>query len=119
MKIVLFILGTVLLFLLGSFSARLIIKDRASRSVSVMNTFRANTSFIGSPLAAAIAGDAGSTAMVATLLIAIPFFNLFTVIAFMPQHGGNGKSLIFSSLNRYVPIIFYYRKFAGKKIIVL
>lgn len=90
--------GTVLLFLLGSFSARLIIKDRASRSVSVMNTFRANTSFIGIPLAAAIAGDAGSTAMVATLLIAIPFFNLFTVIAFMPQHGGNGKSLIFSSL---------------------
>ena len=50
--------GTVLLFLLGSFSARLIIKDRASRSVSVMNTFRANTSFIGIPLAAAIAGDA-------------------------------------------------------------
>ena len=73
-------LGTLILIGLGWLSGKLLIKDSFDRPVCIMETFRANTAFIGLPLAAALGGPSGTIAMATTLIVATPIFNIMTVI---------------------------------------
>lgn len=84
--------GTTLLFILGFLSGKLLISDKEHNlGVSAMTVFRANTAFIGIPLATAIGGPEGTAAMSVSLLIAVPFFNLYTIIAFNRSNACGGR----------------------------
>lgn len=85
-------IGTTMLFILGFLSGKLLISDKEHNlGVSVMTVFRANTAFIGIPLATAIGGPEGTAAMSVSLLIAIPLFNLYTIIAFNKSRVGESR----------------------------
>lgn len=90
--------GTTILFLLGYCSAKLLLPAGPKRSVSIMNSFRANTAFIGIPLATALGGTTGTAVMASTLIVAMPFFNLYTFLSFPQREGKSRREAVLSSL---------------------
>lgn len=89
--------GTTLHFLLSYASAKLLLPSGPKQSVSIMNSFRANTAFIGIPLATALGGTAGTAVMASTLIVAIPFFNIFTYLSFPQSQGKTRRQAVLSS----------------------
>lgn len=85
---------TILLFLVGIPTMRLIFKDNRQRSVMLQGIFRANYALIGLPLAKALFNEEGE--MMASLLSAfiVPIFNILAVICLNIYAAGDRKPSI-------------------------
>lgn len=105
--------GTTTLFLLGLVSAKLLLPPGPKQSVSIMNSFRANTAFIGIPLATALSGSTGTAVMASTLLIAAPFFNLYSYLSFPQRCEETRSRALYSTLKLLITSPVILSCFAG------
>ena len=91
--LMIYCLGMVfLLFVLGLVLALLTTKDPRRRGPIWQCTLRSNFAIIGMPLAAALGGDAAIAVAAMVVAVAVPAFNVLSVIAlsvFVPQSGGS------------------------------
>lgn len=81
-----------IIFLVGLGVTVLTTKDPGRRGALWQGSFRSNFAIIGLPLASALGGDVATAVAAVVVTVAIPMFNILSVVAlsvFVPQSGAN------------------------------
>jgi len=93
-RLVLFaMLVVVLLFFIGLLLVLFFVPEQKQKGVVVQCAFRSNFAVVGLPLAEALGGAAGKTAVSVLMAVTIPVFNTLAVVALSVWSEGEGEKI--------------------------